>query len=171
MNIYLLYCCMLSHYSYVVTLVSNTFLNLYVVTLVVNDRNLVRLTLSCKTYNCSLLKQLMRLQLGGQSVWHESSHLKITIEAHDTLNHVGWLDYFERIQRFDREVALEFMQNLSEGIMTVKNLQVQVDESNISKVMILVEVGEKWYGMNTSLLNVTIIFKWQRRIGQERRGI
>lgn len=47
--------------------------------------------------------------MGGQSVQHESSHLQITIEAHDTLNHVGWLDYFERIQRFGREVTLEFM--------------------------------------------------------------
>lgn len=52
----------------------------------------------------------------------ELAQLWIYEKAHNTLNQVGWLDYFLHLQGFHNEVALEFNRNLSNGVTMVKGI-------------------------------------------------
>lgn len=60
--------------------------------------------------------------MGGHSICHEPTQLLAIEEAHGILNRVGWLEYFEQLQGFDNEVAVEFMQNSNKGHAMVRNV-------------------------------------------------
>jgi len=62
------------------------------------------------------------------------------------------------LQGFDNEIALEFTQNLSNGITTVKGRQVRVNEAILSKFTGILMEGKKWLDKHTLLQSTTILF-------------
>ena len=53
----------------------------------------------------------------------------------------GWIEFFERIDGFNREAALQFSLNLRDTHSEVWGLQIEVSEVIISKVIALPQVG------------------------------
>lgn len=56
----------------------------------------------------------------------------------------GWLDYCLIMNRFDEEVALQFMTTLRNGIAMVKGLRIEFLEEVIAEVTRFPQEGKKW---------------------------
>ena len=60
--------------------------------------------------------------MGAHSIRYESIQLKYSEQVHNILIQVGWMEYFELLDGFDNEVALEFTRNLDNGTTMVRNM-------------------------------------------------
>ena len=59
---------------------------------------------------------------------------------------VGWTEFFEHLDRFNREVALQFALDLTETHSKVWGLCIEVSEAIISEVTAIPQVGRAWFG-------------------------
>ena len=58
----------------------------------------------------------------------------------------SWIEFFERLDGFNREAALRFYLNLRDTHSEVWGLQIEVFKAIISKVIALPQVGQAWFG-------------------------
>ena len=58
----------------------------------------------------------------------------------------GWLEFFERLDGFNPEAALQFSLNLIETHSEVWGLRIEVSEAIISEVTAIPQVGRAWFG-------------------------
>ena len=58
----------------------------------------------------------------------------------------GWLEFFERLDGFNQEVALQFALNLIDTHSEVWGLRIEVSEAIISEVTAILQVGKAWFG-------------------------
>ena len=59
---------------------------------------------------------------------------------------VEWTEFFERLDGFNREAALQFSLNLTETYSEVWGLRIEVSEAIISDVTAIPQVGRVWFG-------------------------
>ena len=59
---------------------------------------------------------------------------------------VGWLEFFERLDGFNREAALQFALNLTDTHSKVWGLCIEVSKAIISEVTAIPQVGKAWFG-------------------------
>ena len=59
---------------------------------------------------------------------------------------VGWLEFFELLDGFNREAAMQFSFNLTETHFEVWGLRIEVSASIISEVTAILRVGKAWFG-------------------------
>ena len=59
---------------------------------------------------------------------------------------VGWTEFFQRLNGFHRETALQFSLNLIETHSEVWGLRVEVSEEIVVEVTGLPQVGKTWFG-------------------------
>jgi hypothetical protein len=60
--------------------------------------------------------------MGGQSVRREPTLLQVTEQAREILQHLGWTEYFNRLQGYDMNITLAFFQNLQGGVSMVRDI-------------------------------------------------
>ena len=58
----------------------------------------------------------------------------------------GWIEFFERLDGFNRDAALQFALNLTKTHSEVWGLRVEVSEAIISEVTAILQVGRAWFG-------------------------
>ena len=58
----------------------------------------------------------------------------------------GWIEFFERLDGFNREAALQFALNLRDTHSEVWGLQIEVSEIVISEVTAIPREGKAWFG-------------------------
>ena len=58
---------------------------------------------------------------------------------------VGWIEFFERLDGFNREAALQFSLHLKDTHSEVWGLWIEVSKSIISEVTALPRVGKAWF--------------------------
>ena len=59
---------------------------------------------------------------------------------------VGWLEFFERLDGFNQESALQFALNVTDTHSEVWGLRIEVSEAIISEVTAIPQVGKAWFG-------------------------
>jgi hypothetical protein len=79
--------------------------------------------------------------MGGRSIRHEPSLLQVTNQAKEILLHLGWTNYFNRLQGFDVNVAVAFSQNLQGGVSVIQGIQILVIDAIIVEVTGLLDEG------------------------------
>ena len=57
----------------------------------------------------------------------------------------GWLEFFERLDGFNQEAALQFALNLTDTHSEVWGLRIEVSEAIISEVTAIPQVGKAWF--------------------------
>jgi len=73
----------------------------------------------------------LQRSMGGSIVRHEPitlAQLQQNREAYQVFQNAGWIVYFEKLQGFDPEIALEFTQNLRLPRTLVRGLLIWVTE-------------------------------------------
>jgi hypothetical protein len=102
--------------------------------------------------------------MGGRSVRREPTLLQVTEQAREILHHLGWTEYFNRLQGYDTNITLTFFQNLQGGVSMVRDIQILVTEEIIAEVTGLPNTGIQWTGKYTMLKEACGIFhrSWRR---------
>ena len=72
--------------------------------------------------------------MGGNSLRNEPIKFPISDTASAILQQADWLTYVHRLQGFDTEIAIEFLQNLQEGKTRIKGRIIPVTEEIITEV-------------------------------------
>ena len=57
----------------------------------------------------------------------------------------GWVEFFDRLDGFNREAALQFDLHLKDTYSEVWGLRIEVSEAIISEVTALPQVGKAWF--------------------------
>lgn len=57
----------------------------------------------------------------------------------------GWLNYFNKMRRSDRGVAMEFSRSYTQSGAKVKGVRIQVDEVVIARISGFPQLGERWF--------------------------
>jgi hypothetical protein len=96
--------------------------------------------------------------MGGRSILREPTLLQVTDQAREILHHLGWTQYFNRLQGFDINVALAFFQNLQGGVSVIRGIQIPVIDAIIAEVTGLPNEGTQWTGKYTTLKEVVESF-------------
>jgi hypothetical protein len=85
----------------------------------------------------------------GGSLNHREPIETLLLEAYENIGEIfqqgGWLEYLNRLQGYDDNVALEFAINFREIRTEVVVVVMQVTENVIAKVIGLPQMGERWY--------------------------
>ena len=85
---------------------------------------------------------------------------------------VGWTEFFQHMNGFHRETALQFSLNLSETHSEVRGLRIEVSEEIVAEVTILPQVGRSWFDRRTPNAAAVQDFLIEgEQIRQSRRGI
>lgn len=50
--------------------------------------------------------------MGAKAIHSEPIVLRVSEQAHEILQRVGWLQYLTKLQGFHEEITIEFLQNL-----------------------------------------------------------
>ena len=61
----------------------------------------------------------------------------------------GWTEYFQRLNNFDTETALQFSLNLTKPHSKVIGLHIEVTEEIVVEVTSLPQVGRTYFGRET----------------------
>ena len=72
--------------------------------------------------------------------------LKINVEFFAIFQAAGWTEFFQRLNGFHHETALQFSLNLTETHLEVQGLCVEVSEEIVAKVTGVAQVGRAWFG-------------------------
>jgi len=91
---------------------------------------------------------------GGRIIRREPTLLQVTYQDREILNHLGWIEYFNRLQGFDTNIALAFFQNLQQEISIFRGIQIPVIDAIITEVTGFPNEGTKWTGKYTTLQEV-----------------
>ena len=75
-----------------------------------------------------------------------TQELRTNPEVFAIFQATGWIEFFERLDGFNREAALQFALNLTETHSEVWGLHIEVSESIISEVTAIPQVGKAWFG-------------------------
>ena len=62
---------------------------------------------------------------------------------------VGWTEFFQCINGFHREAALQFTLNLTKTHSEVWGLRIEVSEATVAEVTGLPQEGRAWFGCRT----------------------
>jgi len=84
--------------------------------------------------------------MGGRTVRREPLILDIFDEAREILAQAGWIAYFTRFQPPNKEVTIEFLQNLQNGQSMVRGRKITVLDAVIAEVSGLPAEGPVWAG-------------------------
>ena len=85
---------------------------------------------------------------------------------------VGWLEFFERLDGFNREAALQFALNLTYTHSEVWGMRIEVSEAIISKVIAIPQVGKAWFGRRVPTTSAQEAFLREgEQVQSSRRGI
>ena len=84
----------------------------------------------------------------------------------------GWIEFFEQLDGFNREAALQFALNLIETYSEVWGLRIEVSEAIISEVTTIPQVGRAWFGRRvpTTTTFKSFLIKGEQ-VQTSRRGI
>ena len=82
--------------------------------------------------------------MGGNSLHNEPKKFQVTELAHTILQQSIWISYMEKLQGFNTEIAIEFLQNVREGHTIFKGIIIPVSEEEIFEVFIIPMEGKKW---------------------------
>ena len=84
----------------------------------------------------------------------------------------GWFEFFERLDGFNREAALQFALNLTETHSEVWGLRIEVSEAIISEVTAIPQVGKAWFGRRVPTTTAREAFLREgEQVQSSRRGI
>ena len=84
----------------------------------------------------------------------------------------SWIEFFERLDGFNREAALQFSLNLTETHFEVWGLHIEVSEAIISKVTAITQVGRAWFGRRVPTATAREAFLVEgEQVQSSRRGI
>ena len=89
--------------------------------------------------------------MGGRSICHEPTLLQVIDQSREILHHLGWTQYFNRMQVFNINVALAFFQNIQGGFSVIWGIQIQNTDSIIAEVKVLPNKGTQWTDKYTTL--------------------
>ena len=81
--------------------------------------------------------------MGGNSLWNKPVNFPISDTNSAILQQASWLTYVHRLQGFDTEIAIEFLQNLQEGQTRIKGWIIPVTEYIIAEVSEIPIEGER----------------------------
>ena len=62
---------------------------------------------------------------------------------------MGWTEFFQRLNGFHQETALQFSLNLTKTHSEVRGLRIEVSEAIVAKFTILPQVRRSWFGQRT----------------------
>ena len=79
-----------------------------------------------------------------------TQELRTNPEVFAIFQAAGWTEYFERLDGFNREAALQFALNLRDTHSEVWGLRVEVSETVISEVTTIPQEGKEWFGRRVS---------------------
>jgi hypothetical protein len=96
--------------------------------------------------------------MGGKGVCREPTLLRVIEQKREILHHLGWTEYFNRLQGDDTNVTLEFFQNLQGEISTVQGIRIPVTLEIIAEVTGLSNTGIQWTRKYTKLKEVVESF-------------
>ena len=83
-----------------------------------------------------------------------------------------WTEFFQRLNGFHRETALQFSLNITETHSEVRGLRIEVSEAIVVEVTSLPQVGRAWFGRRTpNVVAVQDFLIEGKQIHQSRRGI
>jgi hypothetical protein len=57
--------------------------------------------------------------MGGRSIHRGPILLQVTEQEREIIHHLGWREYFNRLQGLDINVMLAFFQNLQRGVLVI----------------------------------------------------
>jgi len=97
--------------------------------------------------------------MGGREIQSEPPVLMVSDQAHEILEHAGWLQYLNRLQGFLEELALDFLQNLQNSSTMVKGISMVVSEEVLPEVTQLSMEGVKWVDKRIILYSVIKAFQ------------
>ena len=84
----------------------------------------------------------------------------------------GWIEFFERLDGFNREAALQFTLHLKDTHSEVWGLHIEVSEAIISEVTTLPQVEQAWFGRRVPTLTARETFLREgEQVQSSRRGI
>ena len=84
----------------------------------------------------------------------------------------GWTEFFQHLNGFHREAALQFTLNLTETHSEVWGLRIEVSEAVVAEVTGLPQEGRAWFGRRTPTAAVVQEFLREgEQIQMTRRGI
>ena len=84
----------------------------------------------------------------------------------------GWTEFFQRLNGFHQEIALQFALNLTETHSEVRGLHIEVSEAIVVEVTSLPRVGKSWFSRRTPNAAAVHDFLIEgEQIRQSRRGI
>ena len=62
---------------------------------------------------------------------------------------MAWAEFFQFLNGFHRETALQFALNITETHSEVRGLRIEVSKSILVEVTGLPQVGRAWFGLRT----------------------
>ena len=84
----------------------------------------------------------------------------------------GWTEFFQRLNGFHHEIALQFALNLTETHSKVWGLRIELSKAIVAEVTGLPQVGRTWFGQRTpNPVVVQDFLKEGEHIQSSRRGI
>ena len=84
----------------------------------------------------------------------------------------GWTEFFERLDGFNREAALQFALNLTETHSKVWGLHIEVSEAIMAEVTGIPQVGGAWFGRRVPTTAVVQDFLMDgKQVQMTKRGI
>jgi hypothetical protein len=89
--------------------------------------------------------------MGGRSVRWEPTLLQVTEHAREILHHLGWTEYFNRLQGYDTDITIEFFQKLQGETSMVRDIRIPVTQEIVAEVTGLPNTGIQWSGRYTML--------------------
>ena len=92
--------------------------------------------------------------MGGLAVHREPENLNAIcqdLEVYRIFENSGWIVYFEQLQGFNENDALEFSRNLDGEQSMVRGMRIPVTEEIIAEVTHLPRTGEWWFVRKTPL--------------------
>jgi hypothetical protein len=92
-------------------------------------------------------------------VHREPTLLQVTEQAREILHHLGWMEYFNRLQGYDTNITLEFFQNLQGEISMVRDIRIPVTPEIVAEVTGLPNIGIQWTGRYTMLKEAVESFR------------
>ena len=72
--------------------------------------------------------------------------LRRNAEVFTIFEAVGWTEFFQCLDGFHRETALQFVVNLTETHSEVRGLHIEGSEAILVEVTVLPHVGRAWFG-------------------------
>ena len=84
------------------------------------------------------------IAMGGNSLCNEPTKFQVTEWVRTILQQSSWISYLNRLQGFNTEIEIEFLQNLREGHTIVKGRVIPVSEEVIAELSEIPMEGKKW---------------------------